>query len=67
MAKTHAGARTPGARHLVVVCALLSAAARFIPVPLLDDIVRERVRQVLVSRMLKSQDRGYSSSLLAPL
>ncbi len=56
-----------GARHLVIVCALLTAAARFIPVPLLDDIVRERIHQVLVSRLLKAQGRELSSSRLAPL
>ncbi len=62
------GAADPvGARHLVIVCALLAAAARFIPLPLLDDIVRERIHQVLVSRLLKARGRRVSSSKLAPL
>ena len=62
------GAADPvGARHLVIVCALLAAAARFIPLPLLDDIVRERILQVLVSRLLKARGRRVSSSKLAPL
>ncbi len=55
------------ARHLVIVCALLSAAARFVPVPFLDDILRERIRQYLVSRMLRQGGRSYGSARVGPL
>lgn len=33
----------PRALHLRVPCALLAASARLVPVPLLDDWLRERV------------------------
>jgi hypothetical protein len=54
-------------RHLLVVCALLAAAARFVPVPLLDDVLRERIRQYLVSRLLDGGGRTFSSGRVGPL
>jgi hypothetical protein len=55
------------ARHLVIICALLSAAARFVPVPFVDDLLRERIRQYLVSRLLRHGGRGYGSARVGPL
>jgi hypothetical protein len=55
------------ARHLVIICALLSAAARFVPVPFVDDLLRERIRQYLVSRLLRNGGRGYGSGQVGPL
>jgi hypothetical protein len=49
------------------VCGIAAAAARFVPVPLLDDVVRERALQVAVSRTLHAHGRDYSSDLLEPL
>jgi hypothetical protein len=61
-------ARAPSpARHLVVICALLSAAARFVPLPFVDDLLRERIRQYLVSRLLRQGGRGFGSARVAPL
>ena len=48
-------------------CGIVAAAARFVPVPMLDDVVRERAAQVAVSRTLRAHGRDYSSELLAPL
>lgn len=49
------------------VCGIAAAAARFVPVPLLDDVVRERALQLAVSRTLRAHGRDYSSDLLEPL
>lgn len=49
------------------VCGIAAAAARFVPVPMLDDVVRERAVQVAVLRTLRAHDRDYSSELLDPL
>lgn len=58
-----AGAST----QLRVVCGLLASAARFVPVPLLDDLLREKALQILVSRALKASGRTYGSAAVAPL
>jgi uncharacterized protein (DUF697 family) len=52
---------------LLVVCALLGAAARFVPLPFLDDILRERIRQYLVSRLIRQSGRSYGSARVEPL
>jgi hypothetical protein len=49
------------------VCGIAAAAARFVPVPMLDDVVRERALQLAVSRTLREHGRDYSSDLLEPL
>lgn len=53
-------------QRLIVLCALLHAAARFVPLPFLDDILRERVRQYLVSRLFRAQGLGTGKSSQAP-
>lgn len=53
--------------HLLVVCALLTAAARFVPVPLLDDVVKTRIRQYLVSRLLRRSGRSFGSGRVGAL
>jgi hypothetical protein len=55
------------ARRLIVVCALLHAAARFVPLPFLDDILRERVRQYLVSRLFRKKGLGEGKSSQVPV
>ena len=44
------------------VCGIAAAAARFVPVPLLDDVVRERSVQVAVVRTLRAHGRRDSSA-----
>ena len=48
-------------------CGIVAAAARFVPVPMLDDVVRERAARVAVSRTLRAHGRNYSPELLEPL
>jgi len=48
-------------------CAIAVAAARFVPVPLLDDAIRARATQVAVVRTLRSCGRGYPSKQVAAL
>jgi hypothetical protein len=49
------------------VCGIAVAAARFIPVPLLDDSVRLRATQVAVVRTLRAHGRTYSSDRVEAL
>ncbi len=55
------------ATQLRIVCGLLASAARFVPVPFLDDLLRERALQLLVSRTLRAHGRTYGSSKVSPL
>ncbi|GLY28513.1 hypothetical protein [Kineosporia sp. NBRC 101731] len=50
-----------------VVCGIAVAAARFVPVPLLDDAIRLRATQVAIVRTLRASDREYPSKQVAPL
>lgn len=50
-----------------VVCGIAVAAARFVPVPLLDDAIRLRATQVAVVRTLRASGRSYPSRQVAPL
>jgi hypothetical protein len=49
------------------VCGIAAAAARFVPVPLLDDVVRRRAAQVAVLRTLRAHDRHHPAELYEPL
>jgi hypothetical protein len=49
------------------VCAIAAAAARFIPVPLLDDAVKFRAIRISVLLTLRANGRGYSSEAVEPL
>ena len=59
----------PAARHVVewAACGLVAAAARFVPVPFLDDVVRDRATLLAVSRTLRGHGRGYDLDLVDPL
>ncbi len=48
-------------------CGIASAAARFVPVPLLDDVIRERATRLAVVRTMKAHHRTYPAQLLEPL
>ena len=50
-----------------VTLGLLAAAARLVPVPFLDDILRARAYQLLVSRTLRAHGRTCGSSAVSPL
>ena len=49
------------------VCGIAAAAARFVPVPLLDDVIRERAAQQAVARTVRAHGRTVEPELLAPL
>jgi hypothetical protein len=49
------------------VCGIAAAAARFIPVPLLDDAVKLRATQVAVLRTLRANGRTYPSDAVEAL
>lgn len=48
-------------------CGIAAAAARFVPVPLLDDAIRARAVRVAVSRALRAHGRDYPAGRLEPL
>ncbi|TWU58251.1 hypothetical protein [Rubripirellula reticaptiva] len=43
--------------HQWVVAGIVSSAARFIPIPFVDDVIRSRCRQFVVSRTLAAHQR----------
>ena len=49
------------ASRLRLTCGLLASAARLVPVPLLDDYLRERAVQLMVSQTLRGHERTYGS------
>ncbi len=55
------------ATQLRLVCGLLASAARLVPVPFLDDVLRGKALQLLVSRTLRAHGRTYGSAHVAPL
>jgi hypothetical protein len=50
-----------------IVCGLMASAARLVPVPLLDDILREKAIHLLVARTLRQHGRTFRSKNVAPL
>ncbi|MEM9195379.1 MAG: hypothetical protein AAGF12_39780 [Myxococcota bacterium] len=50
-----------------LICALLASAATFVPVPFVDDLLRERVAQYMVSRTLRREGRTFGSARVKPL
>jgi hypothetical protein len=48
-------------------CGIAAAAARFVPVPLADDIIRERALRIALSRTLRAHGQTYSTALIEPL
>jgi hypothetical protein len=48
-------------------CGIAAAAARFVPVPLLDDAIRARAVRIAVSRALRAHGRDYPAGRLDPL
>ncbi|MFI7589820.1 hypothetical protein ACIB24_22345 [Spongisporangium articulatum] len=64
-----AGPSEPPARLVTEWAAygIVVAAARFVPVPLVDDLVRDRATRLAVSRTLKAHGRGYGVSQIEPV
>lgn len=50
-----------------LVFGLLASVARLVPVPLLDDLLREKAIHLMVSRTLKARGRTYASKKVQPL
>ncbi|MGF1663096.1 MAG: hypothetical protein ACFCVG_11635 [Kineosporiaceae bacterium] len=50
-----------------IVCALVAAAARFVPVPVLDDVVADRATVEAVRRTLRAHGRTYPVDRVGPL
>ena len=48
-------------------CGIAAATARFVPVPMLDDVIRERAAQIAVSRTLRANGRTFSTERVEPL
>lgn len=55
------------AMQLRLICGLLASAARLVPVPFVDDLLREKALQLMVSRTLKAHGRTYGSTSVGPL
>ena len=70
MTETHTGSVADPPRQLVVewaLCGIAFAAARFIPVPIVDDLVRDRAWGLAVQRALKTHHRSYDDDAVGPL
>lgn len=52
--------------HHWVVAGIVSSSSRFIPVPFIDDIVRDQCRRYVVSRTLAAHDQRNSMGVLKP-
>ncbi|MFN8073935.1 MAG: hypothetical protein U0Q15_00780 [Kineosporiaceae bacterium] len=50
-----------------IACGLVAAAARFVPVPLLDDAVAGRATRIAIARTLRHHGRDYSVDDVEPL
>lgn len=48
--------------HRWIVAGIVSASARFIPIPFVDDIVRDQCRRYVVSRTLAAHDSAVTTS-----
>jgi hypothetical protein len=64
------GAVADPPRQLVVewaMCGIANATTRFIPVPIVDDLIEARSTQFCVHRTLKAHDRTYDDDAVEPL
>jgi hypothetical protein len=59
--------RDPGLLKLRITCALLFYAARHVPVPLLDDVLRAQIAAYMVKGSVKRAGLSVPSEQLAPL
>jgi hypothetical protein len=57
----------PGLVSQWAACGIAAAAARFVPVPLLDDAIRARAVRIAVSRALRAHGVDYPAGRLEPL
>lgn len=69
-ARSRAVARTdedgPSTQQVVEwsVCGLVAAASRFVPVPVVDDVIRDRATRLAVARTLRAHGRTYDVDLV---
>ncbi len=49
------------------VCGIAAAAARFVPVPLLDDVIRQGAARLAVTRTVRARDAAVGAQVLEPL
>ncbi len=54
-------------QHQWVVAGIIASAARFVPIPFVDDIIRSQCRRFVVSRTLAASDTTLSKSELKAL
>ncbi|QEF96739.1 hypothetical protein Mal15_07680 [Stieleria maiorica] len=54
-------------QHQWVVAGIVSASARFIPIPFVDDLVQSQCRRFVVARTLANHDTNLTTSQLKPL
>lgn len=67
LATPSAPERDPGLLKLRITCALLFFAARHVPVPLLDDVLRAQIAAYMVKGTVKRAGLTVPSEQLAPL
>lgn len=53
--------------HEWTLCAIAAAVARFVPVPFVDDIIREQAARVAVSRTIRAHGYTFSSKRVSAL
>lgn len=53
--------------HEWIIAGIVSASARFIPIPFVDDLVRDRCKRFVISRTLAKHDTDQSMKSLEPL
>lgn len=68
--KQRPGDQWPGDQWLVhqwIVAGIVSASARFIPVPFVEDVVRQQCRRVVVARTIAANQTSFTVGDLKPL
>ncbi len=65
-APTNLPETSPFLFHQWIVAGLISAAARFVPIPFIDDVIRVQCRRFVVSRTLSSHRTAISLDELKP-
>jgi hypothetical protein len=58
--------QTKGSLHFWIVAGMVSGASRFLPIPFVDDLVRDQCRRLVVSRTLAEHDTNLKTKELQP-
>jgi len=59
--------RTDWLQHQWLIAGIISSAARFVPIPFIDDAIRSQCRRFVVSRTLAASEASLLASELQPL